>query len=449
MNNLQQYLVPYLISQVAAVVFVMIAYKSTRMTRLLFSITFLGASAVNLNLGLNNPDTYLAYADMALPFYSRFIKGWFSHYNHIIVPLIAVGQLLIGVGMLLRGWWVRLACIGTILFLLAITPLMTGSAFPFPLLVSWAAWVVLEKDEKNFFWKSAAQSNVLRGNKIAALSPAAFLSWITWMFTAIATITGLFLKGIYRDNAFVQTAWEANDWVTLLLILPALLLVLLLKKTVRVQLIWAGLLGYLTYNYCFYLFGAAFNAAFLIYVGIIAGAVWALVALFQNLPVQNLRSTSSYNRWIAGYLFLIAVMLLAIEVPPSIGFSFTGVLPDIVVKSNHPTSIVYALDLTMVFPALVVAGYWLWKQKPWGIVLAALMLMKAATYGMVLCSGTVLQMLRNDVRDPLLPFYLFITVGGFAGLLLLIRSLQQNEEIKSTPGAVKTFAAGTNQRVKN
>jgi hypothetical protein len=119
------------------------------------------------------------------------------------------------------------------------------------------------------------------------------------------------------------------------------------------------------------------------------------------------------------------------------------VLPDIVVKSNHPTSIVYALDLTIVFPTLIVAGYWLWQRKSWGFMLATVMLFKAATYGLVLCSGTILLMLRGVDRDPLLPFYLFITVGGLTGLVILLRSLQLNDD--SRTGTVKIITTGSYQ----
>jgi hypothetical protein len=182
---------------------------------------------------------------------------------------------------------------------------------------------------------------------------------------------------------------------------------------------------------------------FLGYVGIVASAVWALVDLLRNFPVQNLHSSAKYNRWIAGYLFLIAAMLFAIEVPPAAGFIFTGIIPDMVVKSNHPTSIVYALDLTMVFPTLVVAGYWLWQRKSWGFMLATVMLFKAAAYGLVLCSGTILLMLRSVDRDPLLPFYLFITIGGLTGLVVLLRSLQLNDD--SRTGAVKIIMTGFHQ----
>jgi hypothetical protein len=66
--------------------------------------------------------------------------------------LIAVGQFLIAIGILLKGWWVKWACIGAMIFLFSIIPLMVGSAFPFSLIVSWAAWLVLSRDKKDYLW---------------------------------------------------------------------------------------------------------------------------------------------------------------------------------------------------------------------------------------------------------------------------------------------------------
>jgi hypothetical protein len=428
MNNINQYLVPYLISQVVAIIFLMIVYKNTRITRLLFSVIFIGASITNFSAGFSNPDVYLEYSKMALPFYRDFINGWFSQYNHIMVPLIAAGQMLIGIGMLLKGLWVRLACYGAIIFLLGITPLMVGSAFPFPLLVSWAAWVVLKRDRKDFLWKTTTSArNYVK--KYFSLSPAEFLSWVALMLVVVATTTGLF-SNVYRDNDFVETAWRANDWVTLLLVVPVFLLALTVRANLRIILVWAGILGYLIYNYAFYLMGAAFNVNFIVYVGIIASSIWAMVALLQKLPVQRLKLFTRHHHWIAAYLFLIGLMLIAVEVPPYIEFSFTGTLPEIVNKSNHPTSIVYALDLTLVFPACIIAGYWLWNKKPWGIVLSAILLVKATAYGLVLSSGTILLMINKTNADPLLPFYIFISLGGITGLILLLKSVNISKEMR-------------------
>lgn len=154
MKGLQEYLTPYLISQAASLIFLFAAWKNTRLARWLFAALFLWASGTNMYLGITSPDSYLGNADLALPFYRDFINGWFSRYNHILIPLIAFGQFLIAIGMLLKGWWVKWACIGAIGFLLSIAPLMVGSAFPFSITVSMAALLILKKDSRERLWFS-------------------------------------------------------------------------------------------------------------------------------------------------------------------------------------------------------------------------------------------------------------------------------------------------------
>jgi len=161
MDGLQEYFVPYLISQAASLIILIAAWKRTRWARWLFSVLFLWASATNMYIGLTNPDSYLDNARFAIPLYQDFINGWFSHYNHIIIPLIAVGQFFISIGMLLHGWWVKLACLGSIIFLLSIAPLMVGAAFPFSITVSIASWLIFLNDDKNYIWKRQEKSMLI------------------------------------------------------------------------------------------------------------------------------------------------------------------------------------------------------------------------------------------------------------------------------------------------
>lgn len=153
MNDLDEFLIPYVISQVASIIVLIVAWKRTKWARVLFALLFLWASGTNMYIGITKPGTYQEYADLAIPAYEDFINGWFSHYNYIVIPLIAVGQFLIALGMLLKGWWVKVACAGVIIFLLSIAPLMVGAAFPFSITVSIAAWLILLNDDKNYIWK--------------------------------------------------------------------------------------------------------------------------------------------------------------------------------------------------------------------------------------------------------------------------------------------------------
>lgn len=153
MEGLEEFLVPYLISQAVSIVILIVAWRNTKTARGLFAVLFLWASGTNMYYGITEPQMYMDYADLALPFYRDFIQGWFSNYKHILIPIIAIGQLIIAIGMVLKDGMVRLACIGAIIFLLGIIPLMVGSAFPFSISVSLAAYLILKNDNYTYLWK--------------------------------------------------------------------------------------------------------------------------------------------------------------------------------------------------------------------------------------------------------------------------------------------------------
>ena len=122
-SDIKLYWQPYVFSQIA---------------RGMLSVVFFAAFVVNTITAIKHPNAYLEYADQAIPVYSDFIHGWFSQHPIEIVLAIAAGQALIAIGMSLRGWLMRGACIGSILFLLSIAPLMVGSASRYPSQFGWS-----------------------------------------------------------------------------------------------------------------------------------------------------------------------------------------------------------------------------------------------------------------------------------------------------------------------
>lgn len=146
------YLVMYLVSNVAGLLILWVAFKRPKIARFVFFLLFAWACWVNYTLARTNPEVYLEYANMSVSWYSNFINGWFKENIAMIITSIAIGQGLIAIGMLLKGWWVKLACIGTIIFLLSIAPLGVGAAFPFSIIVSLAAYIILSKDDLQYIW---------------------------------------------------------------------------------------------------------------------------------------------------------------------------------------------------------------------------------------------------------------------------------------------------------
>lgn len=105
MTYLQEYLVPYLISNVVAIFLLGLSWVAPSWTRWAFVFLFLWASGVNTYTALTTPDVYLEYAQMAIPLYRSFILGWFvEHVQYMVIP-IAIGQFLIALFLALGGKW--------------------------------------------------------------------------------------------------------------------------------------------------------------------------------------------------------------------------------------------------------------------------------------------------------------------------------------------------------
>ncbi|WP_257446236.1 hypothetical protein [Archangium lipolyticum] len=100
--------------------------------RLVVAAVFLIASIINLTLALVAPRLYVeGFGPMAVPLFQSFIEGPFAANPALFVLPIALGQLLCGLAVLFgRGRVARLGLVGCLVFLVAITGLGVGCAFP-------------------------------------------------------------------------------------------------------------------------------------------------------------------------------------------------------------------------------------------------------------------------------------------------------------------------------
>ena len=215
------------------------------------------------------------------------------------------------------------------------------------------------------------------------------LSVIILGLMVLSAAGGLLVDSLYQDNPFVRAVWRGNDLVTLFVAVPLLLIALVLARrgSRRAGLIRLGMLDYALYNFAFYLFAAAFNAMFLFYVLLVALSIFALIYGLSDLDVAAVKASFRERtpvRWIAGLMIFIASGLTTIYVMQWLNFILSGQIPDIIPKTDHPTNIVPALDLTLLVPWMVVGGIWLWRKRPWGYVIAAVILPKGAVYTLAL-----------------------------------------------------------------
>jgi len=246
------------------------------------------------------------------------------------------------------------------------------------------------------------------------------LTWAICACAAVASAGGLFIDSLYRDNAWVIPQNQGTDLVTLVVAVPVLLLAAsrATKGSTRAAIVWFGVLGYLWYVYTGASFAYALNLAFLLYVALFALCIPALVALAVRLDVNGLRDRFDGHtplRPVALYMAFIAVMLIVLWLGQLMPFYVSGVLPEAMVQAGGQTMFVYVLDLGVVVPLAILGAVWLWRRRPWGIVIAGFVLVKVATMGLALLAMTWFLARSGQPTDVMLSaVWVFLAASGIA-----------------------------------
>lgn len=250
------------------------------------------------------------------------------------------------------------------------------------------------------------------------------LTAVILLLALVATIGGITEEGLYRDNAFITLAWWVNDRVTLFVAVPLMLMAFIaaLRGSMAGRLVWLGMLAFMTYNYGFYLFGAAFNGHFLLYVTLFILPVLALIAGLVDLDMEQVRSDMPRRtilRAVGTYMLLWGLMLGALWSSQAVAYLRDGTLPELLEITGQPVHLIAAMDLTLVVPFFLLAGWWLWHGNAWGVVLGVISNVKGAVYCVVLGWGAYAGGQAGYPGGELLPLWLaLIALGTIAAVLL-------------------------------
>ncbi len=228
----------------------------------------------------------------------------------------------------------------------------------------------------------------------APLRAASVPSWAIVVLMAFASVLGLAVEDLYADDAWAREAFRGGDLVSLVVVVPLLLLALalVLRGSRRGEVLWAGALAYALYDYAYYVFGAEFNDVFLLHIALFTLSAFALACLLPNLDAAAIRDAlraDTAARWVGGFLVVVGLAQGALWVFVVVRFAVTGeLLEDIPASGQH---LVFAVDLSLLVPALVVAGVLLFRRTAIGYVLGALMCVMGATYQLNLLMAGVYQ----------------------------------------------------------
>jgi hypothetical protein len=211
---------------------------------------------------------------------------------------------------------------------------------------------------------------------------------------------GLLYSGQYRDVEWIASTWQGNDWVTLVIALPILAAgaTLARRSSARGLLLWLGALGYALYNYAYYLFGAALNVFFPLYLGAVIAAALALILVLSSIAPAELAhvfNASTPVRLIGGYFAFVGISLAGIWLAMWAAYIFAGRPTPV---ETDAFTLVAALDIVLMVPALAIGGVLLWRRQPWGYVVSAIAGVQASLYLLVL---TLNSLRAGSIEFPL------------------------------------------------
>lgn len=265
---------------------------------------------------------------------------------------------------------------------------------------------------------------------LALIATGAGLFWpssgqpypVTTLWGETVMING---RGLYQHESLSMAAQaQAQDLVTLLVGLPLLLVSAWLAghAVLRGGLLLTGTLGYFLYTYTSLAFGAAYNPLFLVYVALFSLSLFAFVLSMMSFDLTTLPQHFSDHlprRSIAALLFVTGGFLLLAwlgRIAPSL---FTNQPP---VGLGHATTLfIQVLDLGLIVPLALLAGWLLLRRSPWGYLLASVAVLKFLTMGLAV-SAMGINMLLSGVEASFVELTVFFALTVInvimAGLLL-------------------------------
>jgi hypothetical protein len=258
----------------------------------------------------------------------------------------------------------------------------------------------------------------------AAIRAAYLMSWGAAVLMIAASIPSVLGRHLYTDGLWGREALRGGDLVTLVVVAPILILSLWLVAlgSRRAVVVWMGVLAYGVYDYAFYVFGATFNPVFLLHMAVLSLSVYALACALPNLDAADvarpLRAVHG-TRWVGLFLAIVGAAQGLLWVYVVSRNALTGwLLHDIPVNGQH---LVFALDLTLAMPALVLGGILLLRRTSFGYVLGGAMSVMGAIYQVNLLTAGVYQAGANVPGvTAFAPDGVALTVAFIAATLFLL-----------------------------
>ncbi|WP_342479934.1 hypothetical protein NST07_18615 [Paenibacillus sp. FSL L8-0340] len=240
----------------------------------------------------------------------------------------------------------------------------------------------------------------------------------------------LYGSGIYKHDSVSAAAQAiAQDGVTLVLGVPLLVvsLVMSFRGRVRGRLLLAGALGYFTYTYASYGFLSMYNQLFLIYVMLFSASLFAFILTLLSLEREKVERYFKHSlpaTSIGVFLLFTAFMIMMLWLGRLASSLREETAP--VGLEHYSTLVIQALDLAIVVPLTAITGVLLIRRRPYGYLLASVVIVKAAAL-LTSITAMIIGMLRAGVSVSTVELVAFpaFHLGVIVCLYLVLSNVQE------------------------
>jgi hypothetical protein len=210
-------------------------------------------------------------------------------------------------------------------------------------------------------------------------NPGLWLTVPIALLLAIAAGGGVFIGDLYRDSAYLTAQAVGQDFISLFIVLPILIVTAFLagRGSVRALLTWLGILVYLVYTYAIAAFAIRFNSFFLVYVALLGFSLYGLIAGLATADLSKIKSGFTERtpvKVISLYLAALVIVFYFLWLSEVIPALLLGNIPQSIQDNGTPTNFVHVLDMAWILPAFGIAAVSLWRKQALGYTLAGTLL---------------------------------------------------------------------------
>ncbi|GAB2859391.1 hypothetical protein GCM10027026_06510 [Myroides odoratimimus subsp. xuanwuensis] len=185
----------------------------------------------------------------------------------------------------------------------------------------------------------------------------------------------------------------------------------------RAAMVWLGTLIYLVYAFIVYAMAVHFTALFLVYVAVLGLSAYAVMLTVNGLRARHEGYPPARHRRLAGYTSIaIGVAFSLLWLSELIPATLSGQPPQSLIDAGLWVNPVHVIDLSVLLPAFILAGYQTLRGNPAGQFFVGPLLVFSVLMGTSIVAAMVLMTVEgfDDTLPPLVLVSLVVLASLFA-----------------------------------